>query len=69
MGKYGGGKMTRYTQSQLKAMVKDGIAIDVTYADNETLNRKVLRYEEMLSNLEYLKRLYHPCEIIRDFKR
>lgn len=24
--------MTKYTQKQLKAMVKDGVAIDVTYA-------------------------------------
>ena len=31
--------MTKYTQRQLKDMVKDEIAIDITYGDNETRNR------------------------------
>lgn len=26
--------MTRYTQKQLREMVKDGIAVDITYSDN-----------------------------------
>lgn len=30
--------MTKYTRTQLKDMVKQGIAIDISYADNNTRN-------------------------------
>ena len=36
--------MTKYTQRQLKAMVKDGIAEDITYGDNDT--RKEIEEKE-----------------------
>lgn len=36
--------MTKYTQKQLKALINDGVAIDITYGDNK--KRKEIEAKE-----------------------
>ena len=49
--------MTKYTQKQLKAMVKDGIAIDVSNADNEK-RREIEKEEGFYRQIGYASGLY-----------
>lgn len=49
--------MTKYTQKELKAMVADGIAVDVTDADNETRNA-IERDEGSYTQIGYSAGMY-----------
>jgi len=49
--------MTKYTQKQLKAMVNDGIAIDVSSADNEK-RREIEKEEGFYRQIGYASGLY-----------
>lgn len=49
--------MTKYTQKQLREMVKDGIAIDITYGDNET-RKEIENQEQWLTQIGYASGIY-----------
>lgn len=50
-------KRTRYTQKELKALVRDGIAVDITNGDNET-RRKIEAEEEYYTQIGYSAGIY-----------
>lgn len=49
--------MTKYTQKQLRAMVNDGIAEDITRADNEK-RRELEKVEGWLRQIGYASGVY-----------
>lgn len=49
--------MTKYTQKQLRAMVADGIAENITYADNEK-RRELEKAEGWLRQIGYASGVY-----------
>lgn len=49
--------MTKYTQKQLREMVKDGIAIDVSHGTNEA-RRAIEAEEEYYNQVGYASGLY-----------
>lgn len=49
--------MTKYTQKQLRAMVRDGIAEDITHGDNDTRD-DILRREGILDHIGYASGVY-----------
>lgn len=49
--------MTKYTQKQLKAMVNDGIATDVSYANYDT-KHKIEKEEGWLTQIGYSSGVY-----------
>lgn len=50
-------KMTKYTQKQLKEMVENGIAIDISYADNAR-REEIEKEENYYSQIGYASGIY-----------
>lgn len=49
--------MTKYTQKQLRLMVKDGIAIDISYGTHDT-RKEIMEKEEYINQVGYAAGLY-----------
>lgn len=49
--------MTQYTQKQLKEMVKDGVATDISHGTNET-RKEIEKQEEWYQQVGYAGGLY-----------
>lgn len=49
--------MEKYTQKQLKSLVAEGIAIDITYGTNETRN-KIIKKEGFYNQIGYAAGVY-----------
>ena len=49
--------MEKYTQKQLKALVKDGVATDITYGTNDTRN-EIEAVEGWLTQIGYAAGIY-----------
>jgi len=49
--------MTKYTQKQLREMVRDGIAVDISHGDN-TMRAMILEKELYLSQVGYAAGVY-----------
>ena len=49
--------MEKYTQKQLKALVREGVAIDITNGTNDTRN-EIEALEEWLTQIGYVVSMY-----------